>query len=56
MGSLREYVTGHSRMQQAADTTVLLHITHNHLRAKFPEIRLDMHVSLAVMGEDRLGA
>jgi tubulin-folding cofactor B len=44
MGSLRDYVTGQSRMQQAAESTVLLHITHNHLKAKFPEIRLDMHV------------
>ena len=46
MGSLREYVTGQSRMQQAADSTVLLHIAHNHLKARFPEIRLDMHVRL----------
>lgn len=46
IGSLREYVTGQSRMQQAADSTVLLHITHNHLKARFPEIRLDLHVSI----------
>lgn len=47
LGSLREYVTGQSRMQQAADSTVLLHIAHNHLKARFPEIRLDLHVSRA---------
>jgi hypothetical protein len=48
MGSLREYVTGESRMQQAADSTVLLVVTHNHLKARFPEIRLDKHVSRGV--------
>lgn len=47
MGTLRDYVTGTSRMQQAAESTVVLHITHNHLKARFPEIRLDMHVSVA---------
>lgn len=46
LGSLREYVTGASRMQCAADSTVQLHVTHNHLKARFPEIRLDMHVSM----------
>lgn len=45
LGSLKEYVKGTSRMQAAADSTVLLHIAHNHLKARFPEIRLDMHVS-----------
>jgi hypothetical protein len=45
LGSLKEYVTGQSRMQQVADSTVLLQITHNHLKARFPEIRLDLHVS-----------
>lgn len=52
MGSLREYVTGASRgMQQAAESTVLLLITHNHLKAKFPEIRLDKHVRRQLAAE-----
>lgn len=33
-------------MQQAADSTVVLQITHNHLKARFPEIRLDMHMRI----------
>lgn len=41
---LKQYVTGSSSMQQCADSTVLLHITHNHLKAKFPELRFDLHV------------
>ncbi len=45
INALREYVTGASHMQRAADTTVQVYITHNHLRAQFPEIRLDLHVS-----------
>jgi hypothetical protein len=56
LGSLREYVTGQSRMQAAADSTVLLLITHNHLKARFPEIRLDMHVSWGRAGAQAPGA
>ncbi|KAI8463710.1 MAG: CAP Gly-rich domain-containing protein [Monoraphidium minutum] len=48
MGSLREYVTGKSGMQQA-DSTVLMHIAHNHLKARFPEIRLDMHMTVGAV-------
>jgi tubulin-folding cofactor B len=45
MSDLKSYVTGSSSgMQQCADSTVLLHITHNHLKAKFPELRFDLHV------------
>jgi hypothetical protein len=47
LGGLRDYVTGSSSMQNAADSTVQMFISHNHLKAKFPEIRLDKHVSLA---------
>lgn len=48
MSSLRDYVTGHDGgMQQLAESTVQVFITHNHLKAKFPEVRLDLHVSTA---------
>jgi hypothetical protein len=43
--SLKEYVSGSSTMQQSAESTVQLYITHCHLKAQFPEIRLDKHVS-----------
>lgn len=45
MSALRDYVSGSSSMQQSAESTVQLFITHNHLKARFPEIRLDRHVS-----------
>jgi tubulin-folding cofactor B len=41
---LRDYVMAPSG-QQRAETTVLLHVTHSNLQAKFYELRLDMHVS-----------
>lgn len=44
MGALKDYVTGQSHMQHAAESTVSMFITHNHLKARFPEIRLDLHV------------
>jgi hypothetical protein len=44
MHALRDYVTGGSRMQQTAESTVLVYLTHNHLKAQFPEIRLDLNV------------
>ena len=45
MSSLRDYVAGEDGgMQQLGDTTVVLFVTHNHLNARFPEIRLDLHV------------
>jgi hypothetical protein len=47
MSSLRDYVAGaDGGMQQMADSTVVLYMTHNHLNARFPEIRLDLHVRL----------
>lgn len=49
LSSLKEYVSGSSTMQQAAESTVSLFVTHCHLQAKFPEIRLDKHVSRAVV-------
>lgn len=44
LGSLKDYVKGQSHMQQAAESTVVVSMTHNHLKARFPEIRLDLHV------------
>lgn len=44
MSALKDYVSGVSSMQQSAESTVQLFITHNHLKARFPEIRLDRHV------------
>jgi hypothetical protein len=49
MSALKEYVSGSSTMQQSAESTVQLFITHNHLKARFPEIRLDKHVSSALI-------
>jgi len=43
--SLKDYVSGSSSMQQSAESTVQLFVTHCHLKAQFPEIRLDKHVS-----------
>jgi hypothetical protein len=48
MGGLKEYVSGSSSMQQSAESTVQLFVTHCHLKAKFPEIRLDKHVRAVV--------
>jgi hypothetical protein len=44
LSSLKQYVQGTSGMLQA-DSTVLMQVSHNHLKARFPEIRLDLHVS-----------
>eukprot|EP00882_Tetradesmus_deserticola_P028593 GHRQ01031858.1.p1 GENE.GHRQ01031858.1~~GHRQ01031858.1.p1 ORF type:complete len:143 (+),score=12.37 GHRQ01031858.1:215-643(+) len=46
MSALKEYVSGSSTMQQSAESTVQLFISHNHLKARFPEIRLDKHVRI----------
>jgi hypothetical protein len=46
MPGLKDYVSGTSTMQQSADSTVQLFVTHCHLKAQFPEIRLDKHVSI----------
>jgi tubulin-folding cofactor B len=49
MSDLRGYVTGPgSGFAARAESTVLLHVSHSHLRARFPEIRLDLHVELLV--------
>lgn len=42
--ALREYVTA-AGSQNQAESTVRLLVTHSNLKAKFMEIRLDMHVS-----------
>lgn len=57
LSGLKEYVSGSSGMQQSAESTVLLYVTHCHLKAQFPEIRLDKHVSVHAWGPaDSTGA
>lgn len=47
MSSLRDYVAGPSGgMQAAAESTVLLQVSHSKLAARFPEIRLDRHMTI----------
>jgi hypothetical protein len=45
--ALREYVTAPGSQNQS-DATVRLLVTHSNLKAKFLEIRLDLHVSWPV--------
>lgn len=52
MGDLKDYVSGSSNMQQTAESTVQLFVTHCHLKARFPEIRLDKHVRVAARTPD----
>lgn len=49
LSGLKEYVSGTSTMQQSAESTVQLFVTHCHLKAQFPEIRLDKHVSMELI-------
>lgn len=42
--ALRDYVTAPGQMQNQADGTVLLSVTHSNLKARFMEIRFDRHV------------
>uniref|UniRef100_A0A7S0RMZ6 CAP-Gly domain-containing protein n=1 Tax=Chlamydomonas leiostraca TaxID=1034604 RepID=A0A7S0RMZ6_9CHLO len=42
---LKDYVMG-STGQNRAESTVLLHVSHSNLQAKFFELRLDMHMSI----------
>lgn len=46
IADLRSYVAADrdSGFAARAESTVLLHVSHSHLRARFPEIRLDLHV------------
>jgi tubulin-specific chaperone B len=45
MADLRAYVTGpDGGGLNQSETTVLLHVTHSNLKAKFAELRLDLHV------------
>lgn len=49
LNGLKDYVSGSSTMQQTAESTVQLFVTHCHLKAQFPEIRLDKHVRAVAM-------
>ena len=42
--ALRDYVVGPSDFQNQSASTVRLMVTHSNLKARFLEIRLDMHV------------
>ena len=44
MEALRAYVTAPDTTMNRADTTVLLQITHNNLKANFVDIRFDRHM------------
>ncbi|KAG2428306.1 hypothetical protein HXX76_010454 [Chlamydomonas incerta] len=45
--ALRAYVAGPSTgFANKADSTVLLHVTHSNLKARFMEIRLDLHSTI----------
>mmetsp|Transcript_4889 Transcript_4889/g.12550 ORF Transcript_4889/g.12550 Transcript_4889/m.12550 type:complete len:195 (+) Transcript_4889:259-843(+) len=46
MEALRSYITYDSGIQNKGESTVLLEITHSNLKAKFMQIRLDMHMSI----------
>lgn len=46
--TLREYVTAPGSQNQADDTVRLL-VTHSNLKAKFMEIRLDLHMRVALL-------
>lgn len=53
--SLREYVTAPSAAQKQSASTVVLFITHSNLTARFPEMRLDLCMTIADM-KDKLYA
>jgi tubulin-specific chaperone B len=46
--ALRDYVTAETGAQNQAESTVRLLVTHSNLKAKFMEIRLDLHVSISI--------
>lgn len=52
MQALRDYVMADSGAQRPAESTRRLLVTHSNLKAKFMEIRLDMHVSLTALLPD----
>mmetsp|Transcript_8717 Transcript_8717/g.18554 ORF Transcript_8717/g.18554 Transcript_8717/m.18554 type:complete len:285 (+) Transcript_8717:226-1080(+) len=45
VAALRDYVMGPGSQNQA-ESTVLLHVTHSNLQARFFEIRLDLHMTV----------
>eukprot|EP00899_Mesostigma_viride_P007753 jgi/Mesvir1/1697/Mv21157-RA.1 len=50
LASLRAYVMGPSS-QNKLDCTVLLHVTHSNLKARFMELRFDLHTTILGMKE-----
>lgn len=44
VNQLRDYVMASDGRNQA-ESTILLHVTHSNLQARFFELRLDLHVS-----------
>ena len=53
MAELRQYVTGQDGgMQNRGASTILLHVEHSNLtRSAFPEIRLDLHMTVGALKE-----
>jgi len=43
---MKEYVTWDSGLQNQGTSTVLLHVTHSNLKARFMELRLDKHMTV----------
>lgn len=43
---MKEYVTWDSGLQNQGTSTVLLHVTHSNLKARFMELRLDRHMTV----------
>jgi len=54
MQALRDYVMAETGSQNPSESTVRLLVTHSNLKAKFMEIRLDMHVSFFLAFFDHL--
>ena len=46
MNQLRDWCTHESGGQNKGESTVLLHVTHSNLKARFMELRLDRHMTI----------
>lgn len=53
MQALRDYVMYDSGVQNQAESTVLLEVTHSNLNARFMQIRLDLHMTIGAV-KDKL--
>ena len=46
LSAMKEWVQWDSGLQNKGASTVLLHLTHSNLNARFMEIRLDRHMTI----------